>query len=124
MDLYDKIIKEKIFSVKETEEAFDYLVDNHYVAYIDWKLDFEDVVYNLNLLLHKLGYEQLELHDNDDLLGEEAIEYIAKYINNDNWECISIDVDTDGLYIGIVNLEHIQELEKSVQQLGYKIYRY
>ncbi|MEC2077027.1 hypothetical protein [Metabacillus fastidiosus] len=55
MDLYDKIIKEKIFSFKETEEAFDYLVDNHYVAYIDWKLDFEDVLYNLNLLLHKLG---------------------------------------------------------------------
>ncbi|MGG3889018.1 DUF6630 family protein [Metabacillus fastidiosus] len=99
MDLYSKIITEKIFSIKEAEEAFEYLDDNHYVAYIDWKLDFEDVVYNLNLLLHKLGYEQLELRDNDDLLGEEAIEYIAKYINNENWECISIDVDTDGLYI-------------------------
>ncbi|MED4401578.1 DUF6630 family protein [Metabacillus fastidiosus] len=124
MDLYSKIIKEKIFSVKEAEEAFDYLNDNYYVAYIDWKLDFEDVVYNLNLLLHKLGYEQLELRDNDDLLGEEAIEYIAKYINNENWECISIDVDTDGLYIGIVNLRHIEELEKAVEQLGYKLYRY
>ncbi|MGG3800177.1 DUF6630 family protein [Metabacillus fastidiosus] len=124
MDLYDKIIKEKIFSVKETEEAFDYLFDDHYVAYIDWKLDFGDVVYNLNLLLNKLGYEQLELYDNNDLLGEEAIEYIAKYINNENWECISIDVDTDGLYIGIVNLGHIQEFENAVEQLGYKIYRY
>ncbi|MED4452853.1 hypothetical protein [Metabacillus fastidiosus] len=124
MDLYSKIIKEKIFFIKEVEEAFDYLDDNHYVAYIDWKLDFEDVVYNLNLLLHKLSYEHLELRDNDDLLGEEAIKYIAKYINNENWECISIDVDTDGLYIGIVNLGHIEELEKAVQQLGYKLYRY
>lgn len=110
----------------ETEEFDDDILaplcGKNFLAYIDWKLEYENVCYCLNDLLKK---QKVPLIDFDrskaSLTGERAAKYFVSQFYNDDVCFVLIDACTDGLYAGLIQKNELSKLEDELKVFNYKI---
>ncbi|MDR2729083.1 MAG: hypothetical protein LBB56_08105, partial [Chitinispirillales bacterium] len=94
---------EKSAETENTDDIIISLSDKDYLAYIDWKLDYDDVCYNFNTLLKKRNIPLMEFEkDNLSLSGEDAVKYCIRQFHNEDFSFVLIDVGTDGFYVGLI----------------------
>ena len=75
--------KEESAETENTDDIIVSLSDKDYLAYIDWKLDYDDACYNFNALLKKRNIPLIEFEkDNLSLSGEDAARNCIKQYRN------------------------------------------
>lgn len=88
-------------------ELLHILSEENHLAYIDWKEEFEDVKWSLNLVAEKQALPTIPdtiEKPSDDLFCEEIVKYIKS--KNDIYTYFIIDVESDGCMVGIIKKEH------------------
>lgn len=101
---YKVICSEATKSSNFLEAVIEILSRKNYIVYLDWKMEPQDVLWNINNLLKKQRLSQIELELDRSRLGldsYEILEYIQK--NLDGMRLFGIDSGTDGYFIGIIS---------------------
>jgi len=110
--------------IKETNEVMEYLCKKGYFEYIDWKLDYNDIIYNFNLLLKKKGMPEIPENLSPDgnvekLVGEDAARDIIKKNQFSEYIPVMIDAQTDGLYIALFDEVTKKTLQPILNDMGF-----
>lgn len=100
----------------DVREVLDALCEQEYLAYIDWKMEYADVLWNANQLLGKLEQAELDLPDKEDLLGERAVEDVLSQVKSHEYCGISIDDGSDGLLMGFVLRKRTDRLRAILEE--------
>jgi hypothetical protein len=114
----------KRFLKESGDDVLSPLCDLNYVAYIDWKLEYEDVCFNFNSVLkkHKIDLADFDKSEsNCELLGEDAAWACVGQYENEDLCFVLIDTGTDGFYVGLVQKCDTEKLESELQIFGYKL---
>lgn len=101
------------------EDILEPLDEKNIVCYIDWKMGFDDVLYNINRILSKRKLTKLSI-DNKELYGEEAYRYCQSNYHNEDYILSMIDVDSDGFYICLIKKSDREDVIKELETEGYK----
>lgn len=100
----------------DVREVLEALCEQEYLAYIDWKMEYADVLWNANQLFGKLEQAELDLPDKEDLLGEQAVEDVLSQVKSDEYCGISIDDGSDGLLMGFVLRKQTDRLRAILEE--------
>ncbi|MEG0276311.1 MAG: hypothetical protein RR630_04705 [Coprobacillus sp.] len=87
------------------------------VCYIDWKLEFDDVLYNINRLLSKRKLKKISV-ESKKLYGEEAFYDCQKCFHNDEYLLSRIDIGSDGFYICLIRICDKEDVMKELEAIG------
>ena len=97
-------IKNIPYHVKTVDAMMDFLERRGHICYIDWKLDYEDVLFNFNRLLKVKNLSEINKDAGlMDLVGEDAVQAVIKNISWDACSPVMMDAQSDGFYIALLD---------------------
>jgi hypothetical protein len=108
-------------TIETAEEVLEYVCKKGYMSYIDWKLEYKDVLHNFNNLMEKNGPgNKLALTGENSLCGEDAVREIFRNFSCEGYKLVMIDINADGFYIAVLNKETSDALEPVLNKAGFK----
>ena len=112
-------IKKEPYHAKTIDQIMTFLENKYLVRYIDWKLDYEDVLSDFNKLLIGKKLPELQKSIKLDLLGEEAARDIIKDFSHNEYIPVLIDTQSDGFYISLLDQKAKENLQPLLKEIGF-----
>lgn len=121
---YHTSLEQLYLNEDKLSDFLNMLCDNHYITYLDWKDQTDNVAWSLNHVVRKMGLTpELPEELRQDVLGcNQSAEYLVGKYEGDYiiyfWE-----MNTDGAYAGVLEKEaeedFLQALNAALQVLPY-----
>jgi len=107
------------------------LIDNlqfgHYLLELDWKADYSELTWALNLLAKKKNYSLPVIRPKAELKGnslDDIFPQINKTLAKNNLVLINLYIDSDSYITGLIKKENLNEISLLAERLGHKIKEY
>lgn len=101
-----------------------YETSHQFGAYIDWKEETEDILWQLNGAIDSLGYS-LNLNKivfTGEEFTDEALDKINAYLGVEDYTLVTLDTDSDCYHLFIVSNEKLDRLIYLGQSIGYTFF--
>lgn len=121
---YHTSLEQLYLNEDKLSDFLNMLCDNHYITYLDWKDQTDNVAWSLNHVVRKMGLTpELPEELRQDVLGcNQSAAYLAGK-NEDDYIIYFWEMNTDGAYAGVMEKEaaedFLQALNAALQVLPY-----
>lgn len=115
---YQNIYHEALKSKYLIDTILESLSDKNSLAYLDWKLNVEDVLFNLNNVAKKQNLKIISedtIDINCELCCDEAVNYIQQKV--DIYSYFLIDIGSDGCFAGIVSTDKLELFVSMIDEI-------